>query len=226
LPTRTPSRREGRWVGLPVDVRRAERRLLLLDAAFDLLGREGWAGTTVRAVCQRAELNARYFYESFDDLDALVVAVFDRIIEELTEAVERAQAVADDVPQAQVRAAVEAIVAFVDDDRRRARILYVEALGNEALNRRRRETGRALVGAVEEHAAADGRGAAPGEQAGRIGAAMLVGGLSELLVEWLDGNIVVSRQELIEDATSVVLALGEATAAIAASRRKRRRRSR
>ncbi len=32
-------------------------------------------------------------------------------------------------------------VGFVDDDRRRGRILYVEALGNEALNRRRIETG-------------------------------------------------------------------------------------
>ena len=211
---------------MPADVRRAERRLLLLDAALDLLGTEGWAGTTVRAVCQRAELNPRYFYESFDDLDALVIAVFDRIIEELADAVAQAQAAADDAPPAQVRAAVEAIVAFVDDDRRRARILYVEALGNEALNRRRRATGHALVSAVEEHAAASTRGLPPGEQAGRIGAAMLVGGLSELLVEWLDGSITVSRQELIDDATTVVLALGEATASIAAGRRKGRRRSR
>ncbi|MBV9411423.1 MAG: TetR/AcrR family transcriptional regulator [Acidimicrobiia bacterium] len=211
---------------MPADVRRAERRLLLLDAAFDLLGTEGWAGTTVRAVCQRAELNPRYFYESFDDLDALVVAVYDRIIEKLTASVERAQAAAAHEPAAQVRAAVEAIVAFVDDDRRRARILYVEALGNEALNRRRRATGHALVSAVEEHAAASSRGLPPGEQAGRLGAAMLVGGLSELLVEWLDGRITVSREELIEDATTVVLALGEATAALAAGRRKHRRRSR
>ncbi len=226
MPTRTPPRRDVRWVGLPADVRRAKRRLLLLDADFDLLGTEGWAGTTVRAVCQRAELNARYFYESFEDLDALVVAVYDRIIEELAEAVAEAQAAADDVPAAQVRAAVEAIIAFVDDDRRRARILYVEALGNEALNRRRRATGHALVVAVEEAAAASGRGSPPGEQAGRIGAAMLVGGLSELLVEWLDGSITVSRDVLIDDATGLVLALGEATASIAASRQKRRRRPR
>ena len=37
------------------------------------------------------------------------------------------------------------IVRFVDEDRRRARVLYVEALGNEALNRRRIETGHQLV---------------------------------------------------------------------------------
>jgi AcrR family transcriptional regulator len=51
-----------------------------MDAAFQLLGTEGWSGTSVRAVCQGARLNPRYFYESFDDLDALVIAVYDRVV--------------------------------------------------------------------------------------------------------------------------------------------------
>lgn len=200
-----------------------QRRRLLLDAAFDLLGTEGWSGTTVRAVCQRAQLNPRYFYESFEDLDALVVAVFDQLITELATVVATAQAAADADTAAQVRATVAAIVAFVDDDRRRARILYVEALGNEALNRRRIATGHALVRAVEEHAAEHAGRLPEGEQAGRMGAAILVGGLSELLVEWLEGAIAVSRQQLIDDATGFVLALGDATATIAAGRSARRR---
>jgi AcrR family transcriptional regulator len=196
----------------------AERRTLLLDAAFDLLGTEGWAGTTVRAVCQRAELNPRYFYESFADLDALVVAVFDRIVDELAVAVLAAQEGVRDRPREQVRAGVEAIVGFVDDDRRRARILYVEAIGNEVLNRHRIETGRALVAAVEQHA---GERAGPlprGEHIGRVAAAMLVGGMSEVLVEWLEGRIEVERNELVDDLTALALALGEATAAIARRR--------
>jgi AcrR family transcriptional regulator len=219
LPARSPSRRDVRWVGLSAESRRAERRSLLLDAAFDLLGTEGWAGTTVRAVCKRAELNPRYFYESFEDLDALVVAVYDRVIAELADTVEKAQAATDETPAALVRAAVEAIVSFVDDDRRRARILYVEALGNEALNRRRIATGHALVVAVEQHAAARVGRLPRGEQAGRIGAAILVGGLSELLVEWIEGGIAVSRRRLVDDVTTMVLALGDATASIVAARR-------
>src|SRR3712207_1431081 len=107
---------------------------MLLDAALDLLGTEGSSATTVRAVCAAAQLNPRYFYESFDDLDALLVAVYDRLGAELAVAVGKAVADAPADPESQVRAMVSSTVTFVDDDRRRGRILYREALGNEALN--------------------------------------------------------------------------------------------
>ena len=207
-----------RWAGVPAADRRSERRELLLDAAFDLLGTVGWSGTTVRAVCQAARLNARYFYESFSDLDALVVAVYDRLVAQLGESVVAAVDAAGSSARSQTRAAIETIVGFVDDDRRRARVLYVEALGNEALNRRRVSTGRAVVAFVERDAAARRGAPAPGEKIGRITAAVLVGGLSELLVAWLDGGIDVSRHQLVDDATELFLALGGAAARIAASR--------
>jgi AcrR family transcriptional regulator len=189
-----------------------------MDAAFDLLGTEGWSGTSVRAVCQRARLNARYFYENFDDLDALVVAVYDRIVGELATVVLDALAASPTDPEAQLRAVVEATVAFVDDDRRRARVLYVEALGNEALNRRRIDTGHDVVSFVQ----AIGRerhGAPPeGEHLGAVAASILVGGFSELLVSWLEGRLDISRDQLIDDATTLFLALGEAAATTAAPR--------
>jgi AcrR family transcriptional regulator len=206
---------------VPAAGRRAERRTLLLDAAFDLLGTAGWAGTTVRAVCQAARLNPRYFYESFDDLDALVVAVYDRLVAQLSDEVRAAVLAAGDDPGEQTRAAIGRIAAFVDDDRRRARVLYVEALGNEALNRRRIETSHALVEAVEHYAAERHGPPAPGEQIGRIGAAVLVGGTSELIVAWLDGRIDITRDQLVDDATALFLALGEAAATIAARRHPR-----
>jgi AcrR family transcriptional regulator len=205
-------------VGLSADDRRAERRELLVDAAFVLLGTEGWSGTTVRAVCQAARLNPRYFYESFDDLDQLVVAVYDRLVTQLGEEVVAAVSAAGDDARAQTRAAIERIVSFVDEDRRRAKVLYVEALGNEALNRRRVETAHQLVMAVEQ-AGAERYGPPPqGEHIGRIAAAVLVGGAGELMVSWLSGGIKVSRRQLIDDATELFLALGEAAAKLAANR--------
>jgi AcrR family transcriptional regulator len=218
LPTDTPARRPTRWVGISPAERRAERRALLLDAGFELLGTEGWAGTTVRAVCQVARLNPRYFYESFDDLDALVVAVYDRLMAQLSDEVTTAVLAAGDDARAQTHAAVERIIGFVDDDRRRARVLYVEALGNEALNRRRVETGHALVAAVEQHAVERYGPPPPGEQIGLIGAAILVGGTSELIAAWLDGRIEVTREQLVDDATTLFLALGDTAAALAARR--------
>jgi AcrR family transcriptional regulator len=206
-------------VGLSPDERRSERRRLLLDAAFELLGAEGWSATTVRGVCHTARLNPRYFYESFADLDELVVALYDRLIGELAVEVADAMADAGDDGAAQFRAAVDRIVTFVDEDRRRARILYVEALGNEALNRRRIETTYAIVESVEQFAA-DRVGPPPeGEQIGRIGAAVVVGGASELIMAWLDGRIDVPRDQLVDDATELFLAIGRTATRRAVNRR-------
>src|SRR5690606_14718150 len=144
---------------------------MLLDAAYELLGTEGSAGTSVRAVCQRAALNPRYFYESFEDLDALLIAVYDRLVEQLGQQVLAAVEATSEDPRDRVRAVMETTVAFVDDDRRRGRILYVEALGSEALNRRRIETSHALVGMVERAGAERNRSRPPGEHIATVAAA-------------------------------------------------------
>jgi hypothetical protein len=125
---------------------------------------------------------------------------------------------AADDPRSQTRAAIGTIVSFVDEDRRRGRVLYVEALGNEALNKRRIETAHALVTAVELQATATHGPLPPGEHIGRIGAAMLVGGAGELVVSWLDGRIDVPKAQLVDDATELFLALGAAAGQLAANR--------
>jgi AcrR family transcriptional regulator len=176
-----------------------------MATAFELLGTAGWAKTSVRAVCQGAKLNPRYFYESFDDLDTLVVAVYDRVIEEMSAAILGAIDAASDDPAEQLRAIVAATVAFVDDDRRRARVLYVEALGNEALNRRRIDTGHEVVAFVQ----AFGR-SSEANHLGAVAAPILVGGFSELLVSWIEGRLALTRDQLIDDATTLFLALAEA----------------
>ena len=186
------------WAGVAPDDRRAERRTLLLDAAFELLGTEGWAGTTVRAVCQQAALNPRYFYESFDDLDALLVAVYDRLTLELRVEIEKAVATATTLEDV-VRATVASTVRFIDSDRRRGRILYAEALGNEALNRRRIDAGFAVADLIT---------AGSRDVSHQLAAAFVVGGFSEVLMAWLDGRIKVSRSRLIAQTTDLFLAIG------------------
>lgn len=191
---------------------------MLLDAAFELLGSEGWEAVTVRSVLERARLNPRYFYESFGDLDQLAVAVYDRVVEDLGAVVWEALAASHDVPTDQVRAVVRGIVEFVDEDRRRGRVLYVGGTGNEALNRRRLETGRMVVAFVEDSAAERRRSGQVADEVGRVAASILVGGFSQLLVDWLAGRVRTDREQLIEDATALFLALGDAAATVAASR--------
>src|SRR4051794_16661626 len=74
----------GVWRGTTAEERLAPRREKLVQAGFELLGEHGPAGTTVRGVCAHAGLNPRYFYESFADLDELMGAVFDLVMEENT----------------------------------------------------------------------------------------------------------------------------------------------
>ena len=68
--------------GVEAPERLALRRRRFLEAGLDLLGAadSDLAGLTVRAVCGRAGLSARYFYENFNDKDELVSAVFDWVI--------------------------------------------------------------------------------------------------------------------------------------------------
>jgi AcrR family transcriptional regulator len=208
-----------RFTGLPAADRRLERRSLLLDAAFDVLGRRGWRAMTVRAVLERARLNPRYFYESFGDLDELAVAVYDRLVGELGGTVIDALGAAGAEPAAQVRAVVTAIVAFVDEDRRRGRVLYTEGLASPALQRRRAETAGLVIAFVEEAAAAQRDPGRPVDPVGRVATSVLVGGFNQLLVDWLAGRVPVARGELIDHATTLFLALGDAATAVAARRR-------
>lgn len=217
MPSQTSARTPSRWNGLTTEERQRERRQLLIDAAFDLLATEGSSGTTVRAVCSAARLNPRYFYESFDELDELVVAVYDHVIDLLrTQVVQALDEAGDDLVKA-VRAVVRTLVDFVDGDRRMGRVLYVEALGNEALNVRRMQTGFDLVDILQQDVERR-RGTKGSQQLERMAAAMLVGGSSEILAAWLDGRIEMTRDEVVEDMTQLFLAVGERTAKLSARR--------
>ncbi|HYD08836.1 MAG TPA: hypothetical protein VEA78_01935, partial [Acidimicrobiales bacterium] len=122
----------------------------------------------------------------------------DRLLDELRAAVEAEVVAAPDDPVAKTRAVVSATARFVDEDRRRARVIYVEALGNEAVNRKRIDAGNQLTelmaGAI-----------------GPVAASLLVGGFSEVLVGWLEGRIPGTREQLVDEATKLFLAVGEAS---------------
>jgi AcrR family transcriptional regulator len=197
------------YAGVEADDRRAARRARLLEAALDLLGSEGWQATTVRAICAQARLTPRYFYESFADLDALLLALFDELVGEATAYVLSAIADAEPEARAKARAAIGAFVELVTDDPRKAKVMFVEAIGSEPLTRRRFETVRMFARLVADQ----GRDfyGIKGDSGSLIDttALMLVGGLAETLLSWLDGSLRVTREQLIEDCTDLFVLTGE-----------------
>ncbi|HEX6391590.1 MAG TPA: helix-turn-helix domain-containing protein [Solirubrobacteraceae bacterium] len=207
-----------RYRGQSADERQAARRRQLLDAGFELLGEEGWSATTVRGVCARAKLTPRFFYESFPDIDALAVAVFDEIVERATVRFFAALQDAPAEPQARVRAGLEALIGELTDDPRRARIAFVEALGSEALTRRRLE----ILDVFAQVASAEGRAAyrppAEADAFVDLAAKMVAGGMAELLIEWTAGRLPHTREQLVEDCVDMFGAIAEAAAKVARRR--------
>jgi len=198
----------GVYGGVGADERRAARRAQLIETALELLGTEGWQGTTVRAICNTARLTPRYFYESFADLDALLLAVFDAIVQESAAVTLDAVRQAPHSARAKARAAIGAFVQMISDDPRKARVLFIEAMGSEVLARRRFETVRMFAQLVAEQAREFyGRQNQP-DALTDVAALMLVGGLAESLLAWLDGTLHLTRSQLIDHCAEVFVATG------------------
>lgn len=184
--------------GESADERRSRRRSQLLEAGLELLGTKGWRATTVTAVCDRARLTPRYFYESFTDRDELLVAIFDSIIDEITREV---VAAAPSDAHETLRATATAFVRMATDDPRKGRAAFVEAFGSEALMQRRFERMRWFAGLLADQERAGRR--LRKAQARRLQAASLIaaGGLIETLVVWFDGGLDSTADQVIEDYT-------------------------
>lgn len=176
-----------RWAGVALIDRRAERRVLLIDAAYALFGDGGEAALTVRSVCRACGLNTRYFYESFADTDELLGAVFDKVAAELAVEVDAAITAAGESPTACTRAGMAAVLGFSSADPRRGRVLFTDARANPVLTARRAALQDALLAAVLE----EGSRLHPGSDpvATRIGAALYTGAMAELAQQWLSGAL-------------------------------------
>jgi AcrR family transcriptional regulator len=195
---------ERKYRGASAIERRELRRAALLDAAFDVLAAEGWERVTVRAVCGRAKLNDRYFYENFRDRDELVLAVLDDVV---TQGLQVAATALDSAPKdirARSRAIVEAGLGFLVDDPRRGRLL-VESQATEGLRQRRQylvrllatlaaDQGRQLLG---EHT--------PSDRDLELSTLVLVSGGLELATMWLRGDLDVSREHLADFVVALLL---------------------
>src|ERR671936_1321771 len=73
------------YAGLSADERRLARRERLIEGAIRAYGELGYRNTTVKAVCEAAGLTERYFYESFANSEALLIAAYSHVVGHLHE---------------------------------------------------------------------------------------------------------------------------------------------
>lgn len=205
-----PARR--RWRGIEPDKRQDARRQRFLDAALELTGTGGVSAVSVRSACTTAGLTSRYFYESFTDLDALLVALYDDLA---TEVVDLASSAVLDRPgdlRDRLQAGLRAGADFFRQDPRRLRFLLQDAPASPALDQRRRQL-TSDVAAGWQGIAHDLLGI-PAAQSAFVAASIrfLIGGLIELLTTTLDDQLDTAFDDLINNATDIILTLVETAA--------------
>lgn len=186
------------YAGKSAEERRTERTAALIDAARGLWCEQGWAGVTMRAVCARAGLTDRYFYENFADRDAVLVAVAERERDRALALLLRATSPHPrDAPFAQLRAALVAIVGLIDEDPGSAHILFGDHGGSAVLERYRRSTIQVVVDVFVEIARPCLLPTAR-ETEFRVNVLLGIGGFVETVTAWRAGLVDVAGDELVE----------------------------
>ena len=191
--------------GVPADERRAQRRRALIETALDCLYADGIAGVSVRSVCARARLTPRYFYESFDDLDQLLLATVDTVIDEVAGQALAAQAAAPPVLDKQVRAAIDAGYGVVATDPRKANALLVAASGHGPLRERRHKIITDYADLIMARLPPLRDVGRPQRRSARVLALFVMGGAAEVIEAVLSGRLRISRAKLVDQLTAMWL---------------------
>lgn len=196
--------RTSRWAGLSRAERQAERRQLLVRAAFELFGEDGEAAVTVRSVCRHSELNTRYFYENFADTDELLGAAYDFVVGDLIGALAGAMS---DLPddRSRLRAGIRTVLDFSSGDPRRGKLLFTEARTNPVLAARRSMIQEQLRKSVLDEGPMASR---PARIADLVGAAMYAGAMAELAQEWLAGTLGTDLDAVTDAAVRLLMGPG------------------
>lgn len=185
--------------GVAAPQRLADRRRRFLEAGLDLLG-ETYDELTVRAICRRAGVANRHFYEAFTDKDEFVAAVFDSVIGAIASTTQAAVAAVP--PAEQNRAGITNLVQTIGADARIGRLLFDPQLSNAVLVRKRADLGGFFAVLAGQHA----QTVLAAEDSDQIKAIahFVVGGVNQTINGWLTGAIALSGAELIELLTALL----------------------
>jgi AcrR family transcriptional regulator len=183
--------RRGRWSGVPLQDRQTLRRDELIIAGVNVLGGESGSALTVRAVCRAAGLTERYFYESFDDRDDFVRAVYDHVCSTAMTALTSSTTPRD---------AVERFVALMVDDPVRGRVLLIAPEREPVLTKSGAEWMPNFIELLQHKLT---RITDPAVQA--MVATGLVGALTALFTAYLNGRLATTREQFIDYCVDMLL---------------------
>jgi AcrR family transcriptional regulator len=189
---------ERRYGGKTATERRDERREQLLDAGLELFGTQGFATVTIEALCAKAGLHPRYFYEQFVSREELLGAVYERHVVAVLQTVQAAIARSAADPTQRLRAGLTAFVTATLADERAARINYFEMVGVSAeLEGQRRGVLRAYADLIAAQAAEMDDLGPLGRGDRRMTAVAMTGATDGLITDWMSSEQRPPRQAIV-----------------------------
>ncbi len=188
--------------GMAPDERRAQRRAQLIDAAIEAYGERGYRGSTVKSVCAAAGLTERYFYESFDSSEALLMACYHHVNEQLFTEIAKAAEAAGGDPAARGRAMLRAYFSALQAQPKPARVFLMEIRGvsptvDAAFDEALAQMGAAAAAVI----APDQPAPNPLLQTG------VVGGVVHIAMRWIRDGYQPPLAEVVEAALALGLVL-------------------
>jgi AcrR family transcriptional regulator len=197
--------------GISPSERRAQRRERLFEAGLELFGTHGYADSSIRAVCEQASLNSRYFYESFSGREDLLFHVYKRVVEEVAFDVIKATAQAETIEE-QARAGLRAALTILTEDPRRPKVIFLEAVGvSERLERLRRDNMHAFADLIVQNSrliTGDGLALRLDPV---LTARSLMGAVVDIQIDWINGDVDASVEEIVEHFTKLFTAVAYAS---------------
>lgn len=115
-----------RYRGVEHAERVAARRARLIAAGTEVFGTKGYHGTTVRQLCAAAGLTERYFYESFPNSEALLLACYAEVVEAQAARIAGAVRASDGTAEAAMRALLTTFLADAERSPAAMRLTLIE----------------------------------------------------------------------------------------------------
>lgn len=109
--------------------RRADRYERLIRAAIVTYGEYGYRASKVTDICREAGLTPRYFYEAFENHEALLIATFREVTEFVLSHLTAAASVAGGAPRDHCRALLASYYDLLREDPASARVFLLEMTG-------------------------------------------------------------------------------------------------
>lgn len=184
--------------------RESERRERLLQAALQLFATQGYANTTIEGLCSEAKVTARHFYQVFRGREALLLALYNQMMEELQAGILSSVMKEHGSVREKMHEIIQALVNLYLTDTRRAKIGVLEVVGvSQDIELRRREVIHTISMSIQlflDQLASQNE--IPKRNYHWLAVA-IVGGMNELMAEWLM-NPQLSLKELTEEMIFIV----------------------